>query len=181
MRKVYGPVADQAKAANDNVIADHRAWIGPSGASMTGIIKGTGASATLSYTNYGHQPVSVERGLIFQKFSKVDWWGPASGYPLRQFVDLCMAYNTVHPTVVAFPSSPYQISYNSASFELPEPDRIVIDDRIISGDDIIAIIGCFVYVTFTEVHHTAFCFYYSATVTTNTGSLSICEAGNKTD
>src|SRR5579863_386334 len=30
MRKVYAPIAEQARIAQDNIVADHRAWIGVS-------------------------------------------------------------------------------------------------------------------------------------------------------
>ena len=56
MRKVYKPIADQAQATKDNMVADHRAWIGPltQAIEMPAIDKPI--SYIMQYANSGRQP-----------------------------------------------------------------------------------------------------------------------------
>jgi hypothetical protein len=185
MQKVYGPIKDQADAAkitaqtaSDNEIANNRAWIGPVDANITPPIDGKGVTIAVIYTNSGHQPAMIARGVKFKTFTKVDWWGPVSGNFLSSTAASCMNSNIIFPTTVAYPNGIYQIAQDTAAHIISANDRIIVDKDILSGDRIISVVGCLAYLAFGVVRHSAFCYYYSATVTTDIHNLTQCEAGN---
>jgi hypothetical protein len=56
MRKVYKPIADQAQATKDNMVADHRAWIGPLTQAIEMPANDKPISYIMQYANSGRQP-----------------------------------------------------------------------------------------------------------------------------
>jgi hypothetical protein len=189
MVKVYGPIKDQADAeraaataANDNIIAGNRAWIVPGGAGMKQPVSGEGIDVTINYSNSGHQPAKLERSLMLRIFTREDWWSTPSGSVLRSLSNECMARQSFLPTSIVYPSSFYQLSKNSSSGDILVKDSVIrADDKLINGDTVLAITGCFVYMTFGVIHHSAFCYYYHKVTTPDITRLTVCEAGNDAD
>jgi hypothetical protein len=73
MRKVYGPIADQARVTKENMIADHRAWIGPTHATIDQPALDKPIHAQITYNNTGRQPAPVEIKSNFLPFTYDDW------------------------------------------------------------------------------------------------------------
>jgi hypothetical protein len=183
MVKVYGPIKEQAEAAkaaataaNDNIIAGNRAWIVPGNVSIQQLVAGAQVNAVVNYTNAGHQPAKLERSLSFRTFTKDDWWSFPSGFVLHSLSNACMSKQDFTPTSIVYPSTAYQLSTATN-----ESSRIYADDKLVSGDTVLAINGCFIYKTFENVHHTAFCYYFHKVSTPDINHLTVCEAGNDAD
>jgi hypothetical protein len=186
MIKVYGPIkagADAAQTAaqtaSDNVTADNRAWIGPTDVSMKPPTTGHGLEIKIGYTNTGRQPAQLQRGLAFPKFNKSAWGDAQTNAVLNRIKDECMNEKQIAPTTVAYPSGEYQIFQDTSAINLPY--RVVVDSDIISGDTIVAVSGCFSYYAFGAVRHSAFCFFYDASIITDISHLGQCDAGNDAD
>jgi hypothetical protein len=183
MVKVYGPIKEQAEAAkaaataaNDNIIAGNRAWIVPGNVSIQQMVAGARVDAVVNYTNAGHQPAKLERGLLFRTFTKTDWWSSPSGFVLRSLSNACMSKQDFTPTSIVYPSTAYQLStVTNAS------GAIYADSTLLNGDTVLAITGCFIYSTFEKIHHTSFCYYFQKISTPDIGRLTVCEAGNDAD
>jgi hypothetical protein len=59
-------------------------------------------------------------------------------------------------------------------------DKLVVDDTIVNGNDVIMVRGCLVYHTFAKTRHSAFCYYYRGKIT-DPGRLNICAGGSDAD
>jgi len=188
MNKVYGPIKEQADAAKaaagaarDNVVFANRAWIEMDHASIEPLVYGAGLHATIAYANIGHQPAKVAQGMIYETFTKEEWAPTLAGAFIREISNECMSTANVTPKIIVFPSQPHELSQDSSSDKLPQAKRVYVDSKIVGGDTFVAVMGCFVYLSFGTVRHTAFCFYYNAAVSTDIDHLSACEDGNDAD
>jgi hypothetical protein len=56
MKKAYQPIADTTQTAKDNMVADHRAWIGPTAATITVPSIGSDVKIDVLYANTGREP-----------------------------------------------------------------------------------------------------------------------------
>jgi hypothetical protein len=54
--KAYQPIADTTQTAKDNMVADHRAWIGPTAATITAPSIGSDVKIDVLYANTGREP-----------------------------------------------------------------------------------------------------------------------------
>jgi hypothetical protein len=69
---------------------------------------------------------------------------------------------------VSFPTSGFNsfvLRYDGTQASLRDVDKLSVTDDLVSGKEIVAFKGCFVYRTLNEVHRTSFCFSYQAKTT----------------
>jgi hypothetical protein len=194
MRKVYDPITRQAetsdlqaKTARDEYIANQRAWIGPTTAEITQPpISGQVISTTINYINSGKSPAGAGYYATARSFTKKDWNAPPPGaYACRALYsvkDICMGITDYNATTVVWPnisSGVYGLSTPADADSFPD-QFVRFNDDLKAGDAIFVLIGCFVYNTASDTHHTAFC-YYAQPGKVQQGALSICHCGNGAD
>jgi hypothetical protein len=130
--------------------------------------------ASIGYVNSGRQPADLERNMIFKIFTKEEWFSSPSGNFLRLSASECLSRQSFISTSVVYPSISYTMTQRSAPI-------LYADIKLISGENVLALIGCLVYSTFGVIHHSAFCYDYSATESTNINELLVCHVGNAAD
>jgi hypothetical protein len=192
MMKVYDPIKDQADAAAESAkaaarqandaeratIQAARAWVGPSDAAPDGDVKPADAplSAIVRYQNSGREPATRFISATPDRFAVSDEddrignaWKHIEG-------DVANCMTTLPPPngQVVYPSS-----FSAYSVVITFPKEMLEQDAL-TGNKMLIIQGCFVYVTTGMVHHSTWCYYYRAG-TTKRDHLSICTAGNYAD
>lgn len=76
---------------------------------------------------------------------------------------------------VAYPSFTGAFSYSLEASSDQGTKPFVANDQIKNGDDIVVILGCFVYRSLGMDRHTVFCFYYDKV--TDRSHLPYCPVG----
>jgi hypothetical protein len=190
MIKVYEPIKTQAEAAKASaaaataqsvssenaLIQAQRAWIGPRAASITAELAiGKPIETTFTYENSGHEP-----GVDFHPYAEavrmIVAGDQVAAQTIQQDLGACRDSTDWQGGSVVFPSSG-GIGGSAYNYSIKTPSDFVTD-AMLKGDEIIAFQGCFVYRTFTQSKHTAFCFYYKQG-TSKISSLNICDNGNE--
>jgi hypothetical protein len=172
MQRVYGPIKASADAANRQLIAATRAWVGPFGASIHGL-KNLPMRTNVDYRNSGKEPAI---NFSFEDGGTDDWGATiTSGRPkdlifnpatecvadskescasrIQNWIKECQG-KQIEQSEAIFPDSSY-------SFKKPFVPRDLAD--ISKPDRAVFLQGCFVYrsaVTGPQVHHSAFCYFY---------------------
>ena len=167
-----------ADTADKNLVATQRAWVGPIDASIISSGNGTVIKGTVSYINSGREPARFSGKLDESVYSREDWdnGSAANNIIARQQECLVIKYidgsRFVWPTVS---TNIYFIHFPAA--QIPQVGIYTWNDRIVGGQDILAIQGCLSYIAFGEIHHTSYCYFYDSRAS-DVNHLSICTVGN---
>lgn len=176
MRKVYGPIAEQAKIAHDNIVADHRAWIGVSRGEID-LAQDKPVHAKIKYNNTGRQPTPVSINVAIFPYTYDDWAiSGKAGKDITAAHDACFSVDDkIIPTVSAFPGTgPSEYQYDITNAD------ISMDKKFLSGDKVIVVFGCFLYKSYGQIRHTTYC-GFDLSGTTVVQNLSFCGVGNDAD
>ncbi len=203
MKKVYGPVSEQADAAkkaadatvraadaatkqsenSDKALAQaQRAWIGPTYARIDGSIEiGKPFSVIIEYLNTGREPgISfAAAGDVFLGTQEEDDRG-INLARVEAYFKGCRDANMAKGGQVIFPSVGGGIGGgNRYDFTLGVKDSTV-DQDFLDGKTILYVDGCLVYRSINVVRHSYFCYFYKSKLS-KPASLSICQNGNGAD
>jgi hypothetical protein len=189
MKKVYGPIAQQAAAsakqaetAAADAVANQRAWIGPTAANIAEEpVIGRPIKVNVVYINSGRTPAPLSNLIYTHSFSKLEWDGMSACVSLRDFQKRCISTPFTSAITVAWPTvgqNNYTENYPSSNNSDPKP--VVMDHDIQSGSEVVATIGCYVYRTRSLTHHTSLC-YFATPGNVHAGPLNICPCGNDAD
>jgi len=184
MSAVYQPISEQAQAAHDAFIAANRAWVGPVSATVPKIEKGKGLEVTLKYLNSGREP-ALDFGAIPNLWisSIKDWNSGAAADKIINWKNVCFGVKqTIPSTRVAYPSGNLNANYDIKikTDDQAAASKILVNDALISGDEIFVYQQCFIYRSIGTPHHSAACHFYNAKATI-LPDLSICTVGNDAD
>lgn len=179
MQKVYGPISDQAQAVKDNMVADHRAWIGVVNITADSFIIGNPVVVHVGYNNTGRQPAPIVQDIRIGYTTPKEWGATVKTTRINTWHDKCFSVADIGTAVItAFPtqgSSFYTDTKTSA--EQADNSAFVVDDDIAAGRKIIVVFGCFLYKSFDIVRHTSFCSAnWDGTAVTR--AFTFCSAGN---
>ena len=181
MRKVYKPIEDQAKVAQETLIASSRGWIAPRAAQIAGRLeKGRPIDVVVHYENPGREPaqnvIHVINGNVIAD--------PALLAPDKlatlQFPEnrLCdVPTPSEGEGMIAFPSvQGYDVHLSIFSKEgTPQ--------AVLEGNESFFIEGCFLYRTLGAVHHSSYCMYLDPNKTKPPEQwlFKFCINGNRAD
>jgi hypothetical protein len=132
-------------AARDNIIAGSRAWVGPNGATIEAApVAGNPVTLLIAYQNTGRQPAT---GFVssFDQFVITldeDKMGVTAAKLTKNLVE-CKAKQPTPGVQVVYPSIGFASTNSGINI-----DKSLIDDKVVSGDKIIGVTGCFAYETF---------------------------------
>lgn len=176
--KEAAALADNAKVAHDNMIASERAWVGPTNASIDGAIQvGKELGINIEYANTGKEPANNFVPSIdgFTITSEEDTGGKTVQRLFTYFQKCQIEAPSIVAGQVVFPTTGFtRYNYNS---KIPAES---IDQDFIDGKKTLIVQGCFVYVSFSVIRHTYFCFFYKSNVTKQS-NLNICQIGHYAD
>ncbi|HXL12579.1 MAG TPA: hypothetical protein VN941_01270 [Bradyrhizobium sp.] len=166
--------AKQAEYAEKSLTQAQRAWIGPTNASFVTEPKvGEPLDIAIFYQNSGREPAlnfSYEADLF-----PVGEQSSEFGNRVVPFMTKCLERNTLQPGQVVYPSSGFS-QYNLSMKSAPE----LVDDAVVSGEKVIVLQGCFVYLTGQIMRHSFFCYFYKSKFS-KISNLNICQAGHSAD
>ena len=177
MKKVYEPVRNQAQFMQNNMVADHRAWIGPSGATIGQPIIDKSISAIVFYNNTGRQPAPLLISVKIIPYTYEAWTlaGTAAA-DIAAFHDKCFDDRSeFKPSSIAFPG----FSANEYQYNVPDLG-VTADQAVLSGDKVIVVLACFLYKSYNVIRHTSYCGFDLSGTTVST-NLGYCPSGNDAD
>jgi hypothetical protein len=189
MRKVYGPIAEQAQIAHDNIVADHRAWVGPLVQTIEKPTINQPIVYSMQYGNSGKQPALLVTGGVFKIYTIEQWNSGEAGGDIQMARDSCFSLKDkfTSASTVAFPTSGFGGYTFNAKSPGSGPNKIVVDQDMLDGKKIIAFLACFRYMAYDIVRHTTTCGFYQADLNSGTGPspntvpLNFCVGGNDAD
>jgi hypothetical protein len=168
-----------AKVARDSYVASQRAWIGPVDAHIAPLAAGP-LKATVQYANTGREPAATLASITPKVFSYTDWNSGEAVRVLEAAKNDCLKAPLTDVGVrMTFPTSgftTFNIGYDGTPQSIRDVGKIAITEEIMSGREMVAVHGCFVYRTVEEIHRTAFCFFYQAKVS-DPNHLNFCTIG----
>jgi hypothetical protein len=174
--------------ARKATVEANRAWVAPRNAYLTRpFVLNDHPAFRVTYGNIGRQPA----------LNTETWWRVSivdAGPLLRSLKEPNLAESAFPPNIacsgqstrrgaeVIWPTTQPE-AYANAYVE--NPGDPIITEEVIDGRHAVVIQGCFLYETFHEVHHSAYCFWFrqvppSHMLTTTTGAV-ICPIGNDAD
>jgi hypothetical protein len=168
---------ESARAVRENTIAAERAWVGPNSGALDAVpVAGNPVTFNIAYQNTGRQPARSfqSNADAFVVTLDEDLNGVTAAKLAKNMTD-CLNKKPVVGAQVVYPSTGF--ASNQLSVTL---DKGLIDDKVVSGDKILAVSGCFVYETFDSPHHSTFCFFYRSGMT-KAQNLSFCPTGAYAD
>jgi hypothetical protein len=191
MIKVYEPIAEQAHSAEENRIADQRAWIGVVGANADPFVvtsPATPIGTTIFYADTGREPARLSISSHEFTFPGDTWSNRKFPIKIMEWHDECFAIHDKFDTTVrngqatrtsvAFPT----LGQNWWAWYSPPPKdgAVVADDDVISGRKVIIILAYFMYTSVDVVRHTTFCGVDVLGKEVST-TFSLCPVGNDAD
>jgi hypothetical protein len=148
--------------------AAERAWIGPSNAAIEGTLRtGERISTAVSFQNTGRQPAYLVTSAL-PKLVRRNMWinnGVGSIAWIVGWQQHCLNETIpVNPfnARVAYPTtgfSAYRFQLYSDDTTLAVSDRFLATSEFMSGEEIFVFMGCFVYGTPQNTHHSSFCVF----------------------
>jgi hypothetical protein len=156
---LIGTLTDARKAT----VEANRAWVAPRTAFLRREFRLNDHLAfRITYDNVGRQPARnnnffsgayiVDAHSLIHSLSD-----PSLAESVFRENPTCSGHTTRKGADIIWPSN--NGVYSLASLD---DDRYpVITQRVIDGDDAVVVVGCFLYDTFEEVHHSMFCFLVS--------------------
>jgi hypothetical protein len=171
---------DAAKLARESYIASQRAWIGPTDAHIATPVAVGPLKAGVSYGNTGREPAPTIAMLAPKVFSYADWNNGEAVKAIEAVKNECLKTPINDATArITFPTSGFSnfsIAYDGTPQSIRDVNKIAVTDGVVSGQEIAVVQGCFSYRTVSEIHHTAYCFYYQAKIT-DPAHLNFCNVG----
>jgi hypothetical protein len=167
--------------------AAERPWIGPNGAGIEGTLEvGKRISTRVPYLNTGRQPAPVLITSSPKLFTREQVDNGVASMWILDKQQSCMASplpaNLVK-TRIAYPTTgftAYFLQLYSDDASLAPTERFLATDKFMSGDEIFIFVGCFVYGTAENPHHSSFCFFYDNKAS-DIHSLPYCLVGQRAD
>lgn len=180
MIKAYEPIAETAKTAKNNMVADHRAWIGVTLANIELPAIDKPIHARIFY-NMGRQPAPLSLAFRPIVFSLNEWYGGQAFATLAAERDHCFSMNRMDPTLIVFPgTNATGYTFDEAFTDAYGSSLVNVDQDVVSGHKVVAVIGCFLYKSYDEIRHTSYC-GFDLNVKTVSTALAFCTAGNDAD
>ena len=167
-----------AKLAEDALIASNRAWLAPITAlSMNKIAVGKPFNIAVTYRNIGKEPaIDVTYNFSAERVAadpKYPGWGGDFG---KKKNEMCVQ-ESESDKGVAYPggADQYAVTYSI------EPE--FVDAAIMRAQLTFYIQGCIRYLTFSQVHHAAYCFYLhnDTSIPSEKWGWRFCPYGNNSD
>ena len=161
---------------------EERALIGPTAGIMETPTPGLGLKTSIFYSNFGKSPAKYTDSSVYRTFTRGEWDDGTATKSIQNYRKACMsAEGTSTSTDVLFPTN----INNAKAIKLNTGDArnsktYIATSELISGGVIFAQMGCFVYETQNDIHHTAFCYFYDVR-TTQLPALNICAVGPDSD
>lgn len=171
----------------DDARSSGRAWLGPVDATMPlGVPQvGQPLKVVIGYTNTGKEPALYNGQLVAHVFSLSEWTSGFAASTIIATQTVCMnAPDIFRPMAkVAFPTtgfSTFQMTYDAGSSAITGENKILATEKLIAGDEIVALMGCFVYRTVNTIKHTSFCYFYQQNASDHQ-HLGFCTVGQDAD
>jgi hypothetical protein len=174
--------------ARKATVEANRAWVAPRSAYLRRtFVLNDHPVFKVSYDNIGRQPALntetwwrvsiVDAGLLVRSLKEPSVAESAFGQ------NTTCAGHTSRKGAEAIWPSPKPETYSNAYVE--NPDDPIITEEVMDGRQAVVVQGCFLYETFHEVHHSAYCFWFRQVpplymLTITTGAV-ICPIGNEAD
>jgi hypothetical protein len=176
--KLAGAAQKSADAADKNLIASQRAWVGTVDATIIKSGIGTPIKGTAAYINSGREPAKISPSAAEYLYTRDEWnSGKAVEYILTRQQE-CLNIQSIAGFRFAWPTSGFSNYFmHFPEGQIPQVGVIPWSDRINEGQDILVVQGCIVYEAFGDIHHTAFCYDYDSR-TSDLAHLNICTVGN---
>jgi hypothetical protein len=180
--KTQGEAArQQAKTAGDALVASQRAWVGSTDATVVKGPNGSLIKGTVLYINTGKEPAKTQGDVAEYVYSSAEWNNGAAVTALVDRQDACLNNKTISGFRFAWPTSGFSnYILQVPAGRIPEIGTAAWTTNLTTGTDILAVQGCIIYEAFSEIHHTAFCYFYDGRIT-DPSHLNICTVGNKVD
>jgi hypothetical protein len=155
-----------------------RAWVGPTDVKIDAAPQeDKDVKITVSVRNTGKEP-AIDFFWDIDPFivHKSEFANAASEKAMSDYVDRCFLRESRRRQQVVYPTAGLGSGFDfTATIE-----KILIDDNVINGDDVILVRGCLVYRTFAKPRHSAVCYFFKAKVT-DPNHLNICVGGSDAD
>jgi len=164
----------------DIYVANERARIGPTGSSIEGELKvSEPIKFMVAYVNTGHDASSTFMYGHVELFSLAQWNDGSAAIKIEKITNSCLEKvpSDMDPAQTIFPTTGqatyfWHIKSNAEDF----PDPFVVTDKLMAGEEIAVLEGCFIYKTVRESHQTIFCYYFQQKETP-LSSLNYCTVG----
>lgn len=190
MRKVYGPISDQAKASlqqSSISIAGQRAWIVFGLTQVDPFVSGNPVTGKVSYGNVGREPATIAATYVVPHiFTNVEWTDGDALHIIVEDKQKCMSApepkygSVIPPSPLVIGTGPYLSFFNTAGADGTYRDGFVADSSLAKEEKIFVVDTCFVYMTYGKVRHTASCFFHKKGVGAFNG-LALCIGGDDAD
>jgi len=160
--------------AQQAFIASQRAWLGPNDAKFgEAPVAGQKLDVLITVHNTGREPARNVDRIMAQFTATPEEEGQGiHNWNSLIFIDTCRKLPEREAGQVIYPST----GFGGVTLTYPLPEKM-IDEDVVTGKKALFIHGCFVYRTFDEVRHSAFCFFYKKGETT-IEHLGFCPRGN---
>jgi hypothetical protein len=175
---VLAALAYCALRDNESIsIQGQRAWVGPNQADFkTDPVANTEAILIIQYQNTGRVlalSVSATGDSMFLTLDE-SLRGKIEK-DVHESQERCLAKPLSNENSAVYPATGFNNYRMYITF-----DKSVVDWNVIYGTKIIIFEGCYVYDTFSEIHRSAFCYFYQAGLI-KTNSWAFCPTGHHAD
>ncbi|MBR0957250.1 hypothetical protein [Bradyrhizobium japonicum] len=169
-----------AKTSRDSLVANQRAWIGPSDASIRDFNIGGPLKASVTFTNTGREPAPTNTSLTPKLFTIEEWNNGLAVQDIERSKSECLQSPFNNQTArVTFPTTgftTFQLGYDGTQLSLRDVQKLSVTADLAGGKQVVVFKGCFVYVTIEEVRRTSFCYFYQFKVS-SLDHLNYCTVG----
>jgi hypothetical protein len=173
-----------ARTSQDNLVASQRAWVGPNDANMVPPVAFAPLQVTVLYGNSGRQPAPTFALLMAKIYSLEEWNSGTAVTDIEKTKAECLQQPMNDQGArITFPTSGFTnffIKNDGTQQNLRDVQRLSVTPGLVSGKEVLALRGCFVYRTVERVHRTSFCYFYQAKVT-DAAHLNFCTVGQAAD
>lgn len=154
-----------------------RAWIAPTSAGSDQPKLGTELKLSIVFINTGREPAMK---VAYASEAFVSTESPDNPEKLKKAIDDYVAICKVGKDEMLRVGVVYPTSGHSAYSVHPAFPGRLVDDGAIDGTKLLAVAGCFSYEAQGSVHHSTFCFDWSAKAG-NPNTWFFCGTGNDAD
>jgi hypothetical protein len=146
--------ADTSRGAEQTRVESSRAWVGPTTATIDAApTLGKPATVSISYQNTGKEP--ARNFTYYASPAVINLAADHAGKLTQQYSDYmgkCLRTPDTENAGVVYPST----GFNGNTLTVTVKGA-AIDSNVIAGKNGLLVQGCFVYRTFNQPHHSAFC------------------------
>jgi hypothetical protein len=160
--------------ANETSRVERRAWIAPQNAGLLQPLSKEKVTIEVQYNNPGKEPALDVHPVFTLKQVATSKFEDSTFNSLVEADNICKNLALAPGADVIYPGQP-----GGYKLQLGLPAHWVTDD-VLNRKSAIVLEMCFAYKASGEVHHTSFCYFYRAGLTTEP-QLNICTAGNHAD